>query len=140
MGLSALSASAPPWAATACFTRSCADCAAAGFASIAPHSSATPDIINRCMLNLPVVEDFLLQCPSFAEGSKNPTPDGRRYSALRPRRLLGRFVPGPPGGPRAKQRDRGQRQRDQDVVAGERQAEETPRRLVAAEHPGLVHL
>ena len=39
---------------------------------------------------------------------------------------------------RAPRRDRGERQRDQHVVAGERQAEEAPRRFVAADHAGVL--
>ena len=40
----------------------------------------------------------------------------------------------PPGRDEAPRRDRGHQQRDQHVVAGERQAEESPLHLVAADH------
>src|SRR5215203_6040633 len=62
MVLSALSASAPPCAATACFTRSCADCADAGPASIAPNTSATPDATKRNMVSSQLVMQTPLVC------------------------------------------------------------------------------
>src|SRR5262245_28516061 len=78
MVLSARSASAPPCAATACFTSSCADCADAGPASIAPNMSATPDATTRYMLSSQLVMQTPLVCPAprFEACWNNPAGAG----------------------------------------------------------------
>src|SRR5207253_2670577 len=45
-----------------------------------------------------------------------------------------------PGAGRAPAGDDGEQQRHQHVIPGQRETEETPRRLVATDHPGLVDL
>src|SRR5262245_17600800 len=54
--------------------------------------------------------------------------------------FLSRRRSGLPRAPEAPERHRGEAERDQHIVAGEREAEETPRRLVAAHQRGGLHL
>src|SRR5437870_4053936 len=88
MVCSFLIASAPPCAATACFTRSAADCADAGLvnglASDAPTTSATVDTTIRNMKFLPVGKRRWFAAPVYAGPLRLPTPGRSGYSAVKP--------------------------------------------------------
>src|SRR5882724_1308355 len=102
MVCSFLSASAPPCAATACFTRSAADCADAGLvsglASDAPNTSATVDTTIRNMEILPVGKHVGLRCP-LSRALHSINPGGARLFGCRAGILAVRHPPGAGGAP-----------------------------------------